>query len=66
MSKEELECASFIEKKHNLVLFGPVGTGKTHMAIAVGVNACMKGYKVRFYTVTGLYLNWQKPEKTGL
>ena len=43
LCKEELEGASFIEKKHNLVLFGPVGTGKTHMAIAVGVNACKIG-----------------------
>ena len=41
----------FIEHKHNLVLYGPVGVGKTHMAIAAGVNACRKGYKV----------NWQRP-----
>ena len=65
LSKEELEGASFIEKKHNLVLFGPVGTGKTHMAIAVGVNACMKGYKVRFYTVTELVLKLAEARKNG-
>ena len=33
-----------------------MGLGKTHMAIAVGVNACKQGYKVKFYTVTGLVL----------
>ena len=65
LCKEELEGASFIEKKHNLVLFGPVGTGKTHMAIAVGVNACMKGYKVRFYTVTELVLKLAEARKNG-
>ena len=56
LSKEDLEAVRFIEHKHNLVLYGPVGVGKTHMAIAAGVNACRKGYKVRFYTVTELVL----------
>ena len=50
LSREELESSRFINNKHNLVLYGPVGIGKTHMAIAAGVSACMKGYKVRFYT----------------
>lgn len=48
LSREELEEVCFIEEKNNLVLYGPVGIGKTHMAIAAGVSACMKGYKVRF------------------
>ena len=48
LSREELEAVRFIEEKNNLVLYGPVGIGKTHMAIAAGVSACMKGYKVRF------------------
>ena len=56
LSREELEDVRFIKDKNNLVLYGPVGIGKTHMAIAAGVNACMKGYKVRFYTVTELVL----------
>lgn len=49
----------------NLVLYGPVGIGKTHMAIAAGVNACMKGYKVRFYTVTELVLKLAEARKNG-
>ena len=53
LSKEDLEAVRFIEHKHNLVLYGPVGVGKTHMAIAAGVNACRKGYKVRFYRKNG-------------
>ena len=56
LSKEELESLSFVKEKKNLVLYGAVGLGKTHMAIAVGVNACKQGYKVKFYTVTGLVL----------
>lgn len=42
--------------KKNLVLYGPVGLGKTHMAIATGIAACQKGYKTKFFTVTGLVL----------
>ncbi len=65
LSREELENAEFIGKKDNLVLYGPVGSGKTHMAIAVGTNACMKGYKVRFYTVTELVLKLGEAWKNG-
>ena len=65
LSREELENVSFIEQKNNLVLYGPVGIGKTHMAIAAGVNACMKGYKVRFFTVTELVLKLAEARKNG-
>lgn len=65
LSKEELLDVSFIEAKQNLVLFGPVGLGKTHMAIAAGILACRKGYKVRFYTVTELVLKLAEARKNG-
>ncbi|MBQ1491829.1 MAG: IS21-like element helper ATPase IstB [Blautia sp.] len=65
LSREELENVDFIKEKNNLVLYGPVGIGKTHMAIAAGVNACMKGYKVRFYTVTELVLKLAEARKNG-
>ena len=64
-SKEELEAVSFIENKQNLVMYGPVGVGKTHMAIAAGVQACMLGYKTRFYTVTELVLKLAEARKNG-
>lgn len=65
LSREELEAVSFIEAKENLVLYGPVGVGKTHMAIAAGVVACQKGYKTRFYTVTELVLKLSEARKNG-
>lgn len=65
LSRQELEDASFVEAKHNLVLYGPVGIGKTHMAIAAGISACMKGWKVRFYTVTELVLKLAEARKNG-
>lgn len=54
ITKEEIENFSFIEKKENLILMGAVGTGKSHMAIAVALKACQHGKKVKFYTAAGL------------
>lgn len=65
LSRDELENVSFVSENVNLVLYGPVGIGKTHMAIAIGTNACMKGYKVRFYTVTELVLKLGEAWKNG-
>jgi len=65
LSKEELLRADFIPEKKNLVLYGGVGTGKTHMAIALGMAACEKGLSVRFYTVTELVLKLMDAYKAG-
>lgn len=65
LNRTELEDVSFVKKKQNLVLYGPVGVGKTHMAIACGVKACMLGYNVRFYTVTELVLKLAEARKNG-
>lgn len=47
------EC-DFIEKRENIVLMGNPGTGKSHLATALGLMACNRGYRVRFYTAAGL------------
>lgn len=41
----------FIETGQNIILAGNPGTGKTHMAIGLGIKACNKGYKVLFTTI---------------
>ena len=56
---------TFVPGKKNLVLYGPVGIGKTHMAIAAGVKACNLGYKTKFYTVTELVLKLAESRKNG-
>lgn len=51
---EELKTAALLKNRENLILYGPVGTGKTHMATAIGVEACNQGKKVKFYRTSTL------------
>ena len=46
-----LERLDFIEAGQNVILAGNPGTGKTHIAVGLGIKACMQGYKVFFTTV---------------
>jgi len=50
----DLARCQFLERKANLVISGPPGVGKTHLAIALGREACQRGYRVRFYSASGL------------
>ena len=49
-----LERLDFIEEGRNIILAGNPGTGKTHIATALGLKACQEGYKVLFTTVPRL------------
>ncbi|MDQ1238370.1 MAG: hypothetical protein QG577_555 [Thermodesulfobacteriota bacterium] len=49
-----LAQGDYIGKKENLILMGNSGTGKTHLAIALGFLACQQGKTVRFFTAAGL------------
>lgn len=49
-----LSRGQFIKNRENVILAGNSGTGKTHLAIALGIAACQLRYKVRFYTAAGL------------
>src|SRR5215203_4298955 len=42
----------FLAGRENVVLLGPPGTGKTHLAIAIGIRACLAGQRVAFRTAT--------------
>ena len=46
-------------------MYGPVGIGKTHMAIAVGMQAVQLGLRVKFYSVTSLVLKLGEAKKNG-
>ena len=49
LSADDLMSAVFVPKCENLILYGNVGAGKTHLAIAMGINACDAGFSVRFW-----------------
>ena len=50
----ELSSCDFIGKRQNVIMVGNPGSGKTHLATALGINACCAGFKVRFYTAVSL------------
>lgn len=50
----ELMRCEFLDKKENVLIVGQSGTGKTHLATALGIAACGQGRKVRFIRVTEL------------
>jgi DNA replication protein DnaC len=50
----ELEGLEFIKAGQNIILGGSPGTGKSHIAIGLGIKACMQGYSVLFTQVSKL------------
>lgn len=50
----ELASGAFIERAEGVILLGDSGTGKTHLATALGIAACMASRRVRFTTTAGL------------
>lgn len=50
----ELARCEYIGKYENVLAVGNSGTGKTHMATALGMMACHEGFRVKFYTAAGL------------
>ena len=53
-SMDGIKSLDFVERNENLILYGRNGAGKSHMATAIGVEACMQGKKVRFYKTATL------------
>ena len=49
---EHLGQLDFLHAKENVILLGPPGTGKTHIATALGIRACLAGQRVLFATAT--------------
>ena len=62
----EVETLEFIKEGRSIVMYGNPGTGKTHIAIALGIKACLEGYSVFFTSVPRLltHIREAKTEKT--
>jgi DNA replication protein DnaC len=50
----ELAKGDYLDRRENILLVGPSGTGKSHLAIALGIAACAQGKRVRCFRVTEL------------
>lgn len=50
----ELARCGWIERRENVIALGPSGTGKTHIALGLGLAACQRGLLVRFITAAAL------------
>jgi DNA replication protein DnaC len=50
----ELARCEWIERRENVIALGPSGTGKTHIALGLGLSACQKGLSVGFVTAAAL------------
>lgn len=61
----ELSSLSFVERGGNIVLLGPSGVGKTHLAIALGYLATQKNMKVRFVTASDLMIQLDTAYREG-
>lgn len=58
--REQLESLEFVDRAEDLVLYGDIGCGKTHLAIAIGMLACQRMIPVRFFTASSLVMRLRK------
>ena len=62
---ETLATLAFLERRENVIFLGPSGTGKTHLAIALGYRATQAGAKVRFISAADLMLQLESAQRQG-
>ena len=65
INPEYLKNCNFLDAKNNIVMYGNVGTGKTHLSIAIGVEACKKGIPTLFFRTAALVNKLSEAKKDG-
>ena len=62
---EHLGQLDFLHARENVILLGPPGTGKTHLAIALSMRACLAGQRVIFRTATEWVAHLAEAQRQG-
>jgi DNA replication protein DnaC len=65
ITPDYLKNCDFLETKTNIVMYGNVGTGKTFLSTAIGVEACRKGIETRFFRTAALVNRLSEEKKKG-
>ena len=63
--REQLTNLDFLDRAEDLVLFGDVGTGKTHLATALVAAACHRGIPARYFTTSSLVAGLRRAKDAG-
>jgi DNA replication protein DnaC len=66
ITADSLKSCEFAQNKQNLILYGRPGTGKTHLAIALGIEACQRDQRVLYFKTSRLVnmLSQARTQKT--
>lgn len=65
VTPEYLKNCEFLNTKTNLVMYGNVGTGKTFLSTALGVEACKNGIETKFFRTAALVNKLSEAKKSG-
>lgn len=65
LTPERLSACEFVENRQNLIHYGPPGTGKTHLAIALGIEACKQGHRVLYEKTSRLVNSLSQARASG-
>nr|WP_221185357.1 IS21-like element helper ATPase IstB [Flexivirga oryzae] len=63
--RTQLTSLDFLGRAEDLILFGDVGTGKTHLATALAAAACQAGIPARYFTTSSLVMQLRHAKDTG-